>query len=239
MRGENAKCEAQALRSPSLAELAYREIERMILSRALSAGERLNDSQLAKRFGISRGPVRDAIVRLAQGGLVDVIPYRGAFVRVIELDDALEIYDIRAALERAGVIKAKEHLTPKLLQQLREQVHIMEHAGQTDDGETYFEANLAFHRLIHKASGNRRLMDLYERYSREIRLFRHLSLVTSGIQESNEEHHRILAALEHGDVYDAASEMESHVLRAKERLVRLAERLQSQPESRRILPEPP
>lgn len=200
----------------------------MLLSGELAAGSRINDSQLAKRFGISRGPVRDAITRLAEAGLVDAIAYRGAFVRAIDVEDALEIYEIRAALERAGTYSASRSLTPETLAALKRQVASMEESEKAGDREGYFQANLTFHRLIHEASGNRRLLKLYEHCSRELRLFRHFSLIVAGIAESNEEHHRIIDALERGDGEAAATEMELHVLSAKERLVKLVQHIKHQ-----------
>src|SRR3546814_9074918 len=102
----------------SLADIAYRRIEAMILSGKLQAGQRLKDTMQADAFSISRGPVRSALARLAEAGLVDLIPYRGAFVRTIDFDDVLEIYDVRAAVERAGTIAACRRMTPAALAEL-------------------------------------------------------------------------------------------------------------------------
>lgn len=216
----------RALRAPSLTELAYREIEGMILTREIETGERLNDSHLAKRFGISRGPVREAIGRLASAGLVEMVQNRGAYVRVIDVKDALEIYDLRAALERAAVLAAAEHMTPELLHRLREQVDTMDACEARGDRENYFVANLEFHRLINQAAGNDRMLELSERLARELRLFRHVSLITAGIHDSNAEHHRILNALEEDLPEAAANAMEHHVKSAKARLMALASDLQ-------------
>ncbi|QJQ97811.1 FCD domain-containing protein [Halomonas sp. PGE1] len=228
-QGPAVRPDRRTLRAPSLTDLAYREIERMILARELETGERLNDSHLAKRFGISRGPVREAIGRLASAGLVEMIQNKGAYVRVIDIDDALEIYDIRAALERAGVMAAARRMTPDQLLGLRLQVERMDACEGAGDRESYFVANLEFHRMIHEASGNKRLVELSERFSRELRLFRHISLITAGIHESNLEHHRILEALEQGDAEQAAAAMERHVTQAKVRLMSLASSLKGKP----------
>jgi DNA-binding GntR family transcriptional regulator len=218
---------SRAIRAPSLTELAYQEIEGMILARELETGERLNDSQLAKRFGISRGPVREAIGRLASAGLVEMVQNRGAYVRVIDVKAALEIYDIRPSLERAAVLAAIRHLDAERLAELRRQVERMDVFEASEDREGYFAANLEFHRMIYKASGNERLLELSERLARELRLFRHVSLITAGIHESNREHHQILEALERGEAQRAATAMEQHVNRAKERLMTLAEKLKN------------
>lgn len=227
--GIGSELGSRSLRAPSLTELAYREIESMILARELETGERLNDSHLAKRFGISRGPVREAIGRLASAGLVEMIQNKGAYVRVIDVKDALEIYDIRAALERAGVLAASRNMNHEHLARLRRQVESLDAFEYKGDRESYFFANLEFHRMIHEAAGNDRLLELIERFSRELRLFRHISLITAGIHDSNIEHHRILKALEQGDGEGAAAAMENHVSQAKERLIVLAENLKGKP----------
>jgi DNA-binding GntR family transcriptional regulator len=208
----------ESLNASSLTDLAYKRIEAIILSGKLQGGERLNDSKLAKAFSISRGPVRSALARLADAGLVELIPYRGAFVRRIDLADVLEIYDVRAAVERAGVLAASRNMTPEILERLAGYAADMDASVGSGDREAYFETNLAFHQLLHQTSGNSRLLELYERYTREQTLFRHFSLVTAGIEESNQEHQRIVRALQAGDAQAAANEMEKHVLSAKNRL---------------------
>jgi len=209
----------------SLADRAYRRIEAMILSGKLQAGQRLKDAMLADTFSISRGPVRSALARLAEAGLVDLIPYRGAFVRTIDFDDVLEIYDVRAAVERAGVIAACRRMTPDVLAELGQHVDAMSLHFKAGDTEAYFKSNLAFHALIHKTSGNSRLRDLYERYTREQKLFRHFSLATVGIDESNKQHRRIMRALKAGDGDAAGREMENHVLSAKRRLAQAVDKI--------------
>lgn len=218
----------QSLQSLSLSDRAYERIEAIILSGKLKGGERLNDSRLAKAFSISRGPVRNALARLAEAGLVELIPYRGAFVRTINLDDVLEIYEIRAALERAGTLAANRNMTPEVLAQLAGYARTMDASFKKGDKERYFETNLAFHHLIHQTSGNSRLIELYERFTREQKLFRHFSLITAGIEDSNKEHLRIMRALEAGDGEAAAREMEKHVLSAKQRLEQSVKKIQDE-----------
>jgi len=209
----------QSLRSPSLVDLAYDRIEAIILSGQLKGGDRLNDSQLARAFSISRGPVRGALAKLAEAGLVDHIPNRGAFVREIDLHDVLEIYEVRAAIERASAKAACTNLSDDAWRQLEACIHEMDKWYEKGDNESYFKLNLDFHYLIHQNSGNSRLMELYERYSREQRLFRHFSVVRSRMEDSHHEHKAIFKAFQKRDPEAAANAMERHVLSAKSRLV--------------------
>lgn len=207
-----------SLKSSPLSNRAYERIEALILSGKVKGGERLNDSKLANAFSISRGPVRDALARLAEAGLVEQIPYRGTFVRKVNLDDVMEIYEIRASVERAGARAACRNMTPEALERLEKHVRAMNECFEKADKERYFTLNLEFHQLIHQSSGNRRLLELYERYTREQKLFRHFSVVRTNLAESHNEHLRIMQALRDGDSDAAAHEMENHVLSAKKRL---------------------
>jgi DNA-binding GntR family transcriptional regulator len=206
------------LRPVSLADRAYQRIEALILSGKVKGGERLIDANLAKALSVSRGPVRNALARLAEAGLVETVPYRGTFVRTIDYDDVMEIYEVRAAVERAGVMAASRNMTPEVLARLKRLASNMDDSFRRGDTEQYFKINLAFHELIHQTSGNRRLLELYERYTREQKLFRHFALTNGGIEDSNKQHLRIMQALEDGDEERAGREMEIHVLSAKQRL---------------------
>lgn len=206
------------LNPKSLTELARQRLETMILSGELGADERLNEKALATRFGISRGPLREAIRGLHHAGLVEMIANRGAFVRKISLRDVLEIYHIRAGLERAGARAACEAARPSDIDSLKELVQCMDVAERDQDFGTYFNLNLKFHTFIHALSGNRRLIRLYEQLSQELSLFRQHTIMKSRMQASNTEHHLILKAFEAGDSEAAAAAMEEHVLTSAVRL---------------------
>lgn len=206
------------LNPTSLTELARQRLETMILSGDLAADERLNEKALSTRFGISRGPLREAIRALHHAGLVEMIANRGAFVRKISLRDVLEIYHIRAGLERAGARSACEAARSSDIEAMSELVQHMDTAERDQDFSTYFELNLKFHTLIHALSGNTRLIRLYEQLSQELSLFRQHTILKSRMQSSNAEHHQILAAFQARDSEAAAGAMEEHVLTSAVRL---------------------
>src|SRR5215831_17391648 len=87
------------LRSNSLTALVQKEIERMILSGELTVGAKLNEVAVARRLGVSRGPVREAFRALEESGLVHQEKNRGVFVRQVSVEEAEEIYEVRAALD--------------------------------------------------------------------------------------------------------------------------------------------
>src|SRR3546814_632637 len=86
------------LRSESLTTVLQEKIERMILGGDLKAGERINEFALAQAFGVSRSPIREACRKLEQAGMVEIIKNRGMFVCSIDLQRAMDIYEIRGAL---------------------------------------------------------------------------------------------------------------------------------------------
>ena len=223
--GTDGSVDLKVRRPPALSDIAYREIERMILAGEIGTGVRLNDSRLARKFGISRGPVREAIGRLVSAGLVQVVKNRGAYVRVIRLEDALEIYEVRAGIERVGARAAAELKNSSLINRLGQQVDQMDQLKEEGDEDGYYKVNLAFHRNIYSASGNHRLIEMMSRLEGELQLFRHVSLVNAGMQQSNVGHRDIFSAIKNGESEQAADMMECHVRRAKQRLIRLADSL--------------
>src|SRR5271169_6787142 len=89
----------ELLQSHSLTTLVQREVERMILAGDIASGDKLNEADIAARLGVSRGPVREAFRALEESGLVRTEKNRGVFVRVIAIEEADEIYEVRAALD--------------------------------------------------------------------------------------------------------------------------------------------
>src|SRR5450631_951020 len=87
------------LRAHSLTTLVQRELERQIISGELEAGAKLNEAEIASELRVSRGPVREAFRALGQSGLVRTEKNRGVFVRQVSLEEAYEIYEVRAALD--------------------------------------------------------------------------------------------------------------------------------------------
>jgi phosphonate utilization transcriptional regulator len=211
----------ELLRTQSLSALAQREIERMIVAGELRAGERVNENSLAAKLGISRGPIREACRALAQAGLLDAFVNRGVFVRRLELEEAGELYDIRASL--AGLVGRS--LAPVVTEQqiagLASLVERMADAAAADDVDTYYPVNLEFHDRLVEHCGQRRLAALYRSLAKELSLFRQTGLTQPGnLVISNAEHRAILDAVRARDPRRAADAMVSHVDNAKRRMLK-------------------
>lgn len=210
--------------SESLTSFVQGELERMIMSGELRGGDRVNEILLAERFGISRGPLREACRALTQEGLLTAVPNRGMFVRELDLREALEVYDIRGALDELAGRLLADRITDAQVGELSELLDRMDAAAANDALDLYYPANLAFHDKLLEFAGNRRLIRLYRSLVKELHLFRRKGLLQEGsMRISNEEHRRVLAALIQRDKVRAGAFMKSHVLAAKERLIAAVE----------------
>ena len=212
-------------RGSTLSSLVAREISGLIISGEFSGGDRLNEAELATRFGISRGPVREALRIIEREGLAVGIANRGVFVRRIDERAASDIYELRAALfSMAGWILAQT-ITPDCLGRLEAMVEEMQAAETADDLDAYYAGNLRFHAALVGETGNARLAEQYAGLIQELHLFRRRSLVAPGrMRRSNAEHRGILDALRRRDRDLAASRMRAHVLVSRDRVVGAAAR---------------
>lgn len=204
----------------SLAVIIRDEISRMIESGELLPGAWVNEAELAARFGMSRQPVREACRGLEQYGLLRFVVNRGAFVREVSLKEAIEIYDLRAALFALAGRLLAPIISTEAVEVLEDLLDQMDKAAIDQNLETYYPLNLQFHRSILQFSGNERLLAAYQGCVRELHLFRRHALVTKErMLQSNIEHRQILEALRSHNARKASHLMEAHVLDSKKRMI--------------------
>jgi DNA-binding GntR family transcriptional regulator len=208
----------EIVRTRSLASLVGQEIEAMILAGTLAAGERLNEQQLATRLGVSRGPVREAVRGLERSGLVVSVRNQGSYVRSVSAAEALEIYDLRAALTGLACARLAGAATDEQRALLGALVQRMEAAREADAASAYYGLNLEFHAALLAHGGGPRARRLYEDLGHELHLFRRRALVEpENMRESNAEHAAILAAITAGDAAAARAAGEAHIAGGKRR----------------------
>ena len=208
------------LQSNSLPTLVAHELERMIVTGDLVAGAKLNEESVAEMLGVSRGPVREAFRALEQAGLVRTEKNRGVFVRQISLEEANEIYEVRAALDGLIGRLAAERIRPGALARLREIVRRMHAVGRVRNADAYFPLNLEFHDVLADAAGNRALAANYRRIVNELNLYRRETLTrhADAIPISTKDHEAIVDAIARGDAPLAERLMREHVMNSRERL---------------------
>ncbi|MGK7867557.1 FCD domain-containing protein [Falsiroseomonas sp. E2-1-a20] len=208
----------EIVRTRSLASLVGQEIEAMILAGTLAAGERLNEQQLATRLGVSRGPVREAVRGLERSGLVVSVRNQGSYVRSVSAAEALEIYDLRAALTGLACARLAGEATAGQRDLLGDLVRRMDAAREADAAAAYYALNLEFHAALLAHGGGPRARRLYEDLGNELHLFRRRALVEpENMRESNAEHAAILAAISAGDAAAARAAGEAHIAGGKRR----------------------
>ena len=219
------------LREHSLTTLVQRELERQIISGELEAGAKLNEAEIAGELRVSRGPVREAFRALDQSGLVRTEKNRGVFVRQVSLEEAYEIYEVRAALDGLIGRLAAERILPAQLQRLREIVKRMHAASRALDAQAYFPLNIEFHEILGEAAGNQALLQNYQRIVNELNLYRREVIARSAesIPESTKDHEAIVNAVARGDGAQAGRLLFEHVLNGRDRLHRV---LQPEPAQR-------
>jgi DNA-binding GntR family transcriptional regulator len=198
-----------------------RELERMIAAGELKGGDRINESALALKLGMSRGPIREACRTLEQTGVLRSAINRGFFVREISLREALDIYDVRAKLSGLAGRLAAANATRAQLAELESVVDRMDDALERDDIGAYYPLNVEFHTRLIACAGNHKLDQLWPALESELHLFRRQGLVMPGsMRASNHEHRRIVAALKAGDGDTAERVVAEHIEAGKARLLR-------------------
>jgi DNA-binding GntR family transcriptional regulator len=211
-RTEPAPQSAAPLENLTLWQRVHTHLRADILSGALPPGSELQEVALSRTLGVSRGPIREAIGRLAAEGLVTVRPRRGAIVRALSTEEFLEAYQVREALEVMAVRLAVPRLTEDDLAVLGAYIDEMTACAERADTQGFFEANTGFHRTFFDVSGNRMLTDLYRGLCSQIDRYRLRSLELRGnVQRSIAEHKAILRAARAGDLERAVHLVSEHI----------------------------
>ncbi len=198
----------------------YRRLRREILTLGLAPGQLVVENDLARRFGVSKTPVREALARLEQDGLVDVLPRRGYLVTTVTAAGVHEVFEVRAALEGAAAELAATRMTADELARLESLTNPREALLRESDDrldhraiERLLDYNRAFHLTIARAAQNSRLLRLVERA-----LDDSMRLIAIGYVA--DEHEAIMAALRSGDPTRARTAMVDHVLMTQERVLK-------------------
>ena len=198
------------------------QLQEMITSGVIAPGDKLNELQLSRQFGVSRTALREAVRLLERSGLVLIIAGRGVFVCKLSIQQALDLFDIRAGLAQTAGRLAAARATQVQLAALAELHAQMVAARAALDFALYFKLNGAFHGMIFTAANNDRLAELNALINNELTLFNQRNMErASYLDTSIQEHGRILAALQDGAQDRAARAFERHVLGGRGRMLDL------------------
>ncbi len=182
---------------PSRSELAYGEIKRRIMGNIYPPGLQVLEQELAAQLGMSRTPVREALIRLEKEGLVEITPRRGMRVVPVAPDDMADIYDVLTCLEaRAAQRLAESKPAPEAIAPLIEAVDEMDKALDAHDLDGWAEADERFHRLLLRMSGNSRLANMAFTVFDQAHRARMVTLRMRPLpRRSSEDHRQVLDAI--------------------------------------------
>jgi DNA-binding GntR family transcriptional regulator len=208
-RADAPRLDATPLQTRSLREQVYDYLRAQMARGGLQPGEFLDLNQLAARLGVSRTPLREALLHLESQGFVTVLPRRGFRLNALTRDDIRHFYEIIGALEAAALRAVGPALGPADFARMRELDAAMAEAVAARDFDRYYQANLAFHDVYLRRSDNARLVSqvhllkqrLYDWPRRE-------SMVQAWEQHSVVEHEDFVALLERGAVDQAAAHLQ-------------------------------
>lgn len=199
-------------RSRQAAPQVFEKLREHILALDLAPGTVLSRAELAETFGISQTPIRDALLRLGEEGLVDIYPQHATVVSRIDVSAAVQSHFLRRAIEAEIVrVLADQHDAP-LLARLRAQIDVQSALTGDNAHLEFIEADRGFHRLMYEAAGVPELYDLVRRRSGHVDRLRRLHLYTAGkMRNILRDHRRIVDAIAAGDGAAAQAALRDHL----------------------------
>lgn len=187
-------------------------LEEMVFTGHFNEGERLDETRLAQRFGVSRTPVREALHRLVSAGLAQQMPRRGVFVRQPNSLTLIEMFETMAETEGVCGRLTAQRMTYEGLDALRAANAECIAAVTADDADAYSQANEHFHHLIYSLCGNAFLEGEALRLYRRLKPFRRVQFRLRGrMSESLNEHENLIASFAEGNAERAAKILRAHV----------------------------
>jgi DNA-binding GntR family transcriptional regulator len=203
--------------TPTVVDYAYEQIWKRVLMMGGSEEQRLSDVILADQLGVSRTPVRQALERLAQEGLVRADPRRGFWTRTFTTQDIHEIYDLRGALEVLALRLAAPRLRQGDLKAHLDALYAVRAELDTNPILHFLQIDIRFHMLITRASGNGRLIHSLSMLRSQICMFQMQdTFYPKRMEIALNDHEQILLALLAGNVDEAADCLARHIRHAKE-----------------------
>jgi DNA-binding GntR family transcriptional regulator len=195
----------------TLQEEAYRALRSAIIGRRIPSGTKLIVRALAEQLRLSPTPIKGALAALEREGLVTAIPHRGYFIPRISAEDIEEIYALREVVDGLAARLAASRADEHLIQRLRNLVANQRDCIPSENFERYGDLDLAFHKCIREASGNRRLLKVAEAFDGQVRLLIDTSTRARTLPISIQEHEAITEAIEARDPIAAETAMQRHV----------------------------
>jgi DNA-binding GntR family transcriptional regulator len=207
-----------------LVDEASRAIREVILTGELPPGSQLRQADLAQKMRISRTPLREALMKLEQEGLIAVLPRRGFRVVDLKLEEAIELYELREMLDGLAARLAAQRAGNNVLEVLRHLINKMDRSVRQQDAAGWLTHHGAFHEEIFKASRNSRLVGLIANIRLSIQRFHSLLLSTQDrLKKAFREHDEIFRAIRSHDPDTAERLARRHIASARDIIITLSE----------------
>ncbi len=209
---KTAEIETMATARSRTADRLRRELESDIVGGALPPGARLDETQLAQRFGVSRTPVREALLQLSAAGLIEMRPRQGATVTKVSPKRLFEMFEVMSALEAQCARFAAKRMTAEERAQLKAAFEACRRAAEVGSADDYYDANQLFHEAIYAGSRNAFLEEQTLGLRNRLAAYRRIQLRGGRrIPASLAEHETVLTAILEDREEDAAAAMRAHV----------------------------
>lgn len=224
-RGENMNIRIGKInrKASTLREQAYEIIKNAIMSGFFKPGQPLVEEQLAKDLGLSRTPLREALVLLEHDQYIEMIPYKGTFVTKLTIKEAAEIFHIRELLEPAAVCMAIEHISDEEIGELRDYFTSVREKVAQGDLETFLASNKVIHDKLLEYGENETLRKLILSYIEKIQRYQIMIKAWDNyspyIMEEFEEHCQLIDALYRRDTTEINQLMISHLKNCCKRMI--------------------
>lgn len=183
----------------TMSEFIYNNLKAAIINSKLKANQRINEKELAERFRVSRTPVREAVLKLAAEGFVQIDSYRRAVVKEISYKELKEIFEVLGALDRLAVSLAVDNLTLKDTKKLEQLAKKMEKNCTPNSIEKYLELNVAFHNEIWKAVPNKLLVETLHSVRDKLSRYNYAQIYAfkkpGTLERSMQQHRELLKAI--------------------------------------------
>ena len=204
----------------SLANQAYQRLHQEILTCVLSPGQMVSERELARRYDVSKTPIREALAQTCHEGLMQRLPGRGYMVAPITIKDIRDLFDLRLILEVAAVERAAHNPTLELLGSLRGMAEAKYELDEPESHFSFLRTNRAFHLALASVAANQRLVELVEELFNQMERLFHLGLrLRDSSEEMRREHQELVAFLENGDVESAVAAIKEQILASRDRIL--------------------
>lgn len=196
-------------------DFAFRVLRDNIVSLDLKPGTLISENEIAMEFGVSRTPVREAIIDLAKAGIIEILPQRGSYVSLIDPSMVEESRFVRKILDKAVIELACESAPKDVIDEIEENVHLQEFYLEKEDADRIYMLDNQFHYLIYKAAGKETTYDMSSTMMLHFDRVRTLSVETVKDLKIVKDHREMLEAIKAGDKETAVFLVEKHLGRYK------------------------